>query len=104
MSYQLTKKEIPFECSDNLTPILPQLDSLYVTRTQTERSSNTNTLDPLTKASLSKLPKQCSILHPLPRVSELSPDIDTLPNARYFEQSKNGVYIRMALIESLLTP
>ncbi|MEM4481681.1 MAG: aspartate carbamoyltransferase [Desulfurococcaceae archaeon] len=87
--------------------IIENLDVLYITRLQKERmkpeeyerlkNSYTITYDYLRQ--FSKIPV---ILHPLPRVWELKEDVDILPHAMYFEQAKNGLYIRMALIKAIL--
>lgn len=78
---------------------LDKYDVIYVTRLQKERSSN---LDKVThiidKNFLSKTKKNCIIMHPLPRNEEISPEIDSDPRCKYFEQIDNGVAIRMALL------
>jgi aspartate carbamoyltransferase catalytic subunit len=100
----VTNKQCSYTTTDNLDSCLSSLDILYVTRTQTERFSQTseNYLTPLSKVVLKNIPESCSILHPLPRVNEMNIDIDTLPNARYFKQSQNGLFMRMALLDNLL--
>lgn len=99
---------IPYEETDSLEEAMPKLDFLYMTRVQRERFFNeadyirlkdTYILDP-DKMKLAK-PDMC-ILHPLPRVNEISVEVDNDPRARYFEQAGNGKYIRMALIMKLL--
>ena len=92
----------------NLEEVMPTLDVLYMTRVQKERFFNEDdyirlkdsyilTLDKLENAK-----KDLSILHPLPRVNEISVDIDSDPRACYFKQVANGRYMRMALILKLL--
>ena len=92
----------------SLEKALPELDMLYMTRVQRERFFNeedyirlkdTYILD---KAKLKGAKSDLMILHPLPRVNEISTDIDDDPRAAYFKQAKFGVYVRMALILRLL--
>ena len=104
----LIKKNLEFIETDDLEAAMPQLDILYMTRVQRERFFNEQdylrlkdsyilTLDKLDNAK-----EDLSILHPLPRVNEISVAVDDDPRARYFEQVLNGKYIRMALILKLL--
>jgi aspartate carbamoyltransferase catalytic subunit len=81
-----------------------QADVLYMTRIQKERFEDLAEYERmkgsyvLTRDVLSKGNKDITIMHPLPRVDEISPDVDDLPNAAYFRQAHNGVYVRMALL------
>lgn len=104
----LTAHRIAFHETDNLQESLPHLDVLYVTRIQKERFT-----DPLlyqrvrhtfilTKTLAETLPTHAIILHPLPRVDEILTEVDFDPRARYFQQAKNGLYIRMALLEATM--
>ncbi len=85
-----------------------EADIIYVTRIQEERFSNHKNFEKFSNTYVvdQNLLKRCKqgviIMHPLPRLKELSTDIDYLPNAAYFEQAKNGVYMRMALLLNLL--
>ena len=87
---------------------MPQLDILYMTRVQRERFFNEEDYIRLkdsfilTKDKLKYAKKDMYILHPLPRVNEISTDVDDDPRAVYFKQVQNGVYMRMALIMKLL--
>ena len=91
-----------------LEDVLPQLDILYMTRVQRERFFNEEDYIRLKDSfildanKLKLAPKDMLILHPLPRVNEISTDVDDDPRAVYFKQAQYGVYIRMALIMSLL--
>ncbi|HVP23865.1 MAG TPA: aspartate carbamoyltransferase [Conexivisphaerales archaeon] len=93
---------------DNYEEVLEGLDFLYLTRLQKERFADPREYDrlkgsyQLDKASLSRYAKVPYILHPLPRVDELSKDVDGLPQAKYFEQAKNGMYVRAALLRQVL--
>lgn len=88
--------------------ILPMLDVLYVTRIQRERFPDENEYREVAgeyridESVLSAAKDELSILHPLPRVDEIDPALDTDESARYFEQSHNGVPVRMALLELLM--
>ena len=85
-----------------------QADILYMTRIQKERFGDTAEYERLkgsyvlTKDMLQKGNKDVTIMHPLPRVDEISTDMDDLPNAAYFRQAHNGVYVRMALLAMVM--
>lgn len=87
---------------------MPQLDILYMTRVQRERFFNEEDYIRLKDtyiltADKMKLAKpDMAVLHPLPRVNEIALPVDDDPRAAYFEQAANGVYVRMALIMTLL--
>ena len=104
----LKEKNIPYEEVIRLEDSLPQLDLLYMTRVQRERFFNEEDYVRLKdfyildKAKLSLAPADMLILHPLPRVNEISVDVDDDPRAVYFKQAQYGVYVRMALILTLL--
>ena len=104
----LKDKGIPYEEVIRLEEILPRLDLLYMTRVQKERFFNEEDyirlkdFYVLDKAKLNFAPKDMLILHPLPRVNEISVDVDDDPRAVYFRQAQYGVYVRMALILTLL--
>mgnify|MGYP000117194720 CR=1 FL=1 len=93
---------------ENLEEILPDLDVLYVTRIQRERFPDEDEYKAVAgeyrlDADMVKAHNEdLTILHPLPRVDEIAPDIDDLPGAKYFEQAHNGVPVRMALLDMLL--
>ena len=104
----LEKKNLEFVETANLEAAMPQLDILYMTRVQRERFFNEQDYIRLkdsyilTPEKLENAKEDLSILHPLPRVNEISVAVDDYPRARYFEQVLNGKYIRMALILKLL--
>ena len=104
----LEKDNLPYEETTSLEDAMPQLDFLYMTRVQRERFFNeadyirlkdTYILDP---EKLKSAKSDMAILHPLPRVNEITVDVDDDPRARYFQQAANGKFIRMALIMKLL--
>ena len=102
------QKGINFEETTDLEAALPQLDILYMTRVQRERFFNEEDYLRLkdsyilTPDKLKKAKADLSILHPLPRVNEISVGVDADPRAVYFKQVLNGKYMRMALILKLL--
>lgn len=104
----LDANQIEYKEVNVLEDVLPELDILYMTRVQRERFFNEEDYIRLKDsfildANKMKLaPKDMLILHPLPRVNEISTDVDDDPRAVYFKQAQYGVYIRMALIMSLL--
>ena len=87
---------------------LPGLDVLYMTRIQKERFASLEEYEQqkdvyvLDMAKLKKAPKSMIVMHPLPRVDEITVEIDDDPRAKYFQQAENGVFVRMALIISIL--
>ena len=104
----LEPRGIPYIETRNLEGALPDLDILYMTRVQRERFFNEEDYIRLrdsyilTAEKLSLAPADMAVLHPLPRVNEITLDVDDDPRAAYFEQAQNGVYVRMALIMTLL--
>ena len=104
----LEKKNIPFVETRSLEEAMPELDILYMTRVQRERFFNEadyvrlKNSYILTPDKLETAKKDLAILHPLPRVNEISTAVDADPRACYFKQVLNGKYIRMALIMMLL--
>ncbi len=104
----LTQKGIPYEEVIKLEDIMPQLDFLYMTRVQKERFFNEEdyvrlkNFYILDKEKMALAKEKMFILHPLPRVNEISVEIDDDPRAAYFRQVQYGLYVRMALILTLL--
>ncbi|MBQ8469935.1 MAG: aspartate carbamoyltransferase, partial [Clostridia bacterium] len=104
----LEKGNITYEETDSLETAMPDLDVLYMTRVQRERFFNEadylrlKDTYILTPDKLQYAKEDLSILHPLPRVNEISVEIDKDPRACYFKQVRNGKYIRMALMLKLL--
>jgi aspartate carbamoyltransferase catalytic subunit len=105
---QTIKERIPVTEKTSLERIIPVVDVLYVTRIQKERFP-----DPVEYAkvrgsyridleTLSEAKKDLTVLHPLPRVDEIAAEVDGTPYARYFEQVRNGIVVRMALLALIL--
>ena len=98
----------PYEQTPDLTEVIPSLDVLYVTRIQQERF-----VDPLDyervknayqvdRAMVDGGKEGMIVMHPLPRVNEIHPDVDSSPRAAYFEQAKNGLTVRKTLLALLM--
>ena len=104
----LREKGIPFQEVIRLEDVMPELDLLYMTRVQKERFFNEEDyvrlkdFYVLTPEKMELAKPDMLVLHPLPRVNEISVEIDDDPRAAYFKQAQFGVYVRMALILTLL--
>ena len=104
----LAKKGIPYIQTEDMEEVMPELDILYMTRVQRERFFNEEDYLRLkdsyilTPKKLVNAREDLCIMHPLPRVNEISVAIDDDPRACYFKQVLNGKYMRMALIKMLL--
>lgn len=104
----LKKHKINFTVTSDLDEILPHVDVLYLTRIQKERFSSARLYHTvkdtlvINKKKLKRLRKSAIVIHPLPRVREINPDVDSNPRAAYFRQAKNGLYVRMALLDLVL--
>ncbi len=96
------------EETTNLEEALKGADFLYMTRIQKERFADIAEYERLkgsyivTREMIDRLNPNLTVMHPLPRVNEITPDVDALPGAAYFRQAGNGVYVRMALIALVL--
>jgi aspartate carbamoyltransferase catalytic subunit len=105
---ELIADNIPFEEIRCLDDTIADLDILYMTRVQRERFFNEEDyirlkdIYILDNKKMAKANKEMFVLHPLPRVNEISPEVDDDPRAVYFKQAEFGVYVRMALIMKLL--
>ena len=104
----LDRENIPYEEVERLEEALPQLDVLYMTRVQKERFFNEEDYIRmkdfyiLDAKKMELAPEHMLVLHPLPRVNEIAVEVDDDPRAAYFKQAQYGVYVRMALILTLL--
>ncbi len=104
----LDANQIPYKEVERLEDALSELDLLYMTRVQKERFFNEEDYIRmkdfyiLDKAKMELAPKDMLVLHPLPRVNEIAVEVDDDPRAAYFKQAQYGVYVRMALILTLL--
>jgi aspartate carbamoyltransferase catalytic subunit len=94
--------------TDDLVMAASKSDLVYMTRIQKERFADVSEYEKvkgsyiLNREFLDRLKKKITILHPLPRVDEIHPEVDSYPGAAYFRQVKNGVFVRMALLAMVL--
>lgn len=106
---ELDKKDIPHHEVDYIEEVLEELDVLYMTRIQKERFPSSKDYEEVTRSfhlekdmlERESVKDDMVILHPLPRVDEISADVDETPHAKYFQQAANGIPIRMALLKLL---
>ena len=104
----LEANNVPYREVKKMQDVLPELDVLYMTRVQRERFFNEDDYIRLKDRYLLDAEKMqlanenMMVLHPLPRVNEIAVEVDSDPRALYFEQAKNGMFVRMALIMKLL--
>ncbi len=100
----LNQKKVEYKETDNLDAC-KNADVVYWTRLQKERLEDASTTSSfvIDKNTLKVLSKNAIIMHPLPRVGEITSDVDKDPRAAYFRQAENGLYVRMALIDTLLS-
>jgi aspartate carbamoyltransferase catalytic subunit len=104
----LDKNNLPWREETNLADVAPQVDCIYMTRIQKERFHDLEDYKAaagkyiLTPERVRTMKPDAIIMHPLPRVDEIPKEVDNDPRARYFQQARNGLYIRMALLYLLL--
>ena len=95
--------------SSDLDAVLPAVDVVYQTRIQKERFGSVDDylavkgIYVIDAAAMRLLPASAILLHPLPRVDEIAPEVDADPRAAYFRQARNGMYVRMALLDLVLS-
>jgi aspartate carbamoyltransferase catalytic subunit len=104
----LEKMGLSFHEGKDLTEFLPEADIIYMTRVQQERFTDPIEYERVKNAyilrreMLEGCKETMKVLHPLPRVNEIHTDVDPSPHAYYFDQARNGVYVRMAILSSIL--
>jgi len=105
---ELREQDVPQAEYSTLDAALPDTDVLYVTRVQKERFENLDNYESLKSAfvidssTMSRAKERMIVMHPLPRVNEISMDVDDDPRAAYFRQMEYGLYVRMALLAMVL--
>ena len=105
----LTEQNIPWVETEDLDAVLPEVDVVYQTRIQKERFADPAAylalkgIYRIDNRSLGLMRKYSIVMHPLPRVDEIAPEVDSDPRAAYFRQAHNGLHIRMALLNILLS-
>jgi aspartate carbamoyltransferase catalytic subunit len=105
----LDEHHIPWVETEDLESVLPEVDVVYQTRIQKERFTDLDAYNAIKGVyridnnSLALMRKYAIVMHPLPRVDEIAPEVDADPRAAYFRQARNGMHIRMALLDRLLS-
>ena len=105
---ELDAAGVPQRDEPNLAAVLPDVDVVYQTRIQRERFATSEEYEAsrgvyvLDRPAMDRLNPGAVVLHPLPRVDEIAPEVDADPRAAYFRQAHNGVYVRMALLTAVL--
>ncbi|MGA7669235.1 MAG: aspartate carbamoyltransferase [Nitrolancea sp.] len=106
---ELSEKGIGFEEETDLLSVLPDVDVVYQTRIQHERFDSEADYEEargkyvIDSSAMDVLNPKAIVMHPLPRVDEIDPAVDSDPRAAYFRQARNGVYVRMAILDWLLS-
>jgi aspartate carbamoyltransferase catalytic subunit len=102
---KLKKAGVSYKLTSDMKEAFADADVIYWTRLQAEYLKDKKSLVELgmviDKSSLKLMPAKAIIMHPLPRVDEITPDVDDDPRAKYFEQAANGLYVRMALMDMI---
>ena len=105
----LDEHHVPWVETEDLNAVLPEVDVVYMTRIQKERFTDPEAYNAvkgvyrMDRASMTLMRKYAILMHPLPRVDEIAPEVDEDPRAAYFRQARNGLHIRMALLDKLLS-
>jgi carbamoyl-phosphate synthase/aspartate carbamoyltransferase/dihydroorotase/carbamoyl-phosphate synthase/aspartate carbamoyltransferase len=105
---QLIDRGMQVRETHDVADVIENADVLYVTRVQKERFSDPSQYETvkdyyrITPDLMTQAKDKMVVMHPLPRVGEISPEIDDDPRAAYFRQVKNGMYVRMALLAAVL--
>jgi aspartate carbamoyltransferase catalytic subunit len=105
---ELEQAGVPFRDEPDLDAVLPNVDVVYQTRVQKERFTTREEYEAargqyvIDAEAMRRLNPDAILMHPLPRVDEITVDVDTDPRAAYFRQAHNGVFVRMALLEHVL--
>jgi aspartate carbamoyltransferase catalytic subunit len=105
----LDENHIPWTETQDLESVLPDVDVVYMTRIQKERFTDPEAFNAvkgiyrIDSEAMARMRKYAILMHPLPRVDEISPDVDADPRSAYFRQARNGLHVRMALLDRLLT-
>lgn len=103
----LEEKGIEYSLHESIEEVVPELDILYMTRVQKERLdpseyANVKAQFILRAADLNGAQENLKVLHPLPRIDEITADVDKTPYAYYFQQAGNGIFARQALLALVL--
>jgi len=105
----LDEQHVPWIETQDLNAVLPEVDVVYMTRIQKERFPDPELYNAvkgvyrIDKDAMALMRKYAILMHPLPRVDEISTEVDPDPRSAYFRQARNGLHVRMALLDRLLT-
>ncbi len=105
----LDEHQVPWVETQDLDAVLPEVDVVYMTRIQKERFTDPEAYNAvkgiyrIDSRSMALMRKYAILMHPLPRVDEIAPEVDEDPRAAYFRQARNGLHVRMALLDKLLS-
>ncbi len=105
----LDEHHVPYTETQDLDAVLPEVDVVYMTRIQKERFTDPAVYEAvkgiyrIDKNAMARMRKYGVLMHPLPRVDEISPEVDDDPRSAYFRQARNGLHVRMALLDRLLS-
>jgi len=105
----LDEHRVPWVETEDLDAVLPEVDVVYMTRIQKERFADPEAYNAvkgvyrIDRRAMALMRKDAILMHPLPRVDEIAPEVDDDPRAAYFRQARNGLHIRMALLDRLLS-
>jgi aspartate carbamoyltransferase catalytic subunit len=105
----LDEHHVPWVETQDLDSVLPQVDVVYMTRIQKERFADAESYNAVKGVyridtdAMARMRKYAILMHPLPRVDEIAPEVDGDDRAAYFRQARNGLHIRMALLDRLLS-
>jgi len=105
---ELKTRGVEIEQADTIGGVVKEADVWYITRVQKERFETTADYDAVSgsygvnRATVEAMKATAIVMHPLPRVGEISPEVDEMPQAVYFEQAANGMYVRMAILAGVL--
>jgi len=109
LKIHLDEHHVPWTETQDLESVLPNVDVVYMTRIQKERFTDPEAFNAvkgiyrIDKEAMARMRKYAILMHPLPRVDEISPDVDADPRSAYFRQARNGLHVRMALLDRLLS-
>jgi aspartate carbamoyltransferase catalytic subunit len=105
----LDEHQVPWVETPDLDAVLPEVDVVYMTRIQKERFTDSDAYNEvkgvyrIDRQAMARMRKYAILMHPLPRVDEIAPEVDDDERSAYFRQARNGLHIRMALLDRLLT-
>jgi aspartate carbamoyltransferase catalytic subunit len=109
IKHHLDEHGVRWHETEDLDAVLPMVDVVYQTRIQKERFADESTYQAVKGVyvigpeAMARLGRDAIVMHPLPRLDEIDPAVDGDPRAAYFRQARNGVHVRMALLDMVLS-